>query len=100
MDILEESASEGETSALLSLGFLYFNGIILPENRTQAMKQFQKAAGKGDSRALFLYSELCAQDNPIKYEFLTQAIFKKNYSAINRFGVLIATGMITSMAKN
>lgn len=64
------------------------------------MKQFQKAAGKGTSRALFIYSELCPQDNPIKYELLTQAIFRKNYSAINRFGVLIATGMITSMAKN
>ncbi|MDO4427287.1 MAG: hypothetical protein Q4B88_04075 [Moraxella sp.] len=61
LGLLEKVANAGNTSAMLSLALVQFEGILSKENPTTAVAWIQKAADMGDVRAQKLMSRLYYQ---------------------------------------
>ena len=58
---------------MCNLGYCYYQGIGVAENDDEAVKWFQKAAGRGQPRALFLLGE-CYEEGHGVQEDLEKAL--------------------------
>ena len=62
------SAKKGDTDAMFALGVALYNGDGVKENKTEAVKWFQKAAEKGDATAMYNLFICYAKGNGVEQD--------------------------------
>ena len=97
LEILKENASAQNITAITSLGFMFFHGIIVEQSEILALNYFKKAASLGCTTATYMCYNLLSKYESKKFEYLAKALFMQSERAINQFGYLNETGKINQM---
>jgi len=83
LDILKENATNKNTTSIITLGFMFFHGIVVEKSEILALNYFKKAAELGSIPATYMCYNLLSKYETKKYEYLAKALFMQSERAIN-----------------
>jgi len=64
-ELLKPLASQGRDDAQYALGYLYFNGMGVPRNKSRAVQLFNSAAASGNENAKKALANMPASESPV-----------------------------------